>query len=187
MRRNRLNILAFGTSNNRQSINRSLARYAAHLLTDSQSNVNVEMLDIHDYEMPLFSAEREQALGQPLQALAFRQKIADADALVVSFAEHNGSYTAAYKNLFDWATRIDRDVFQNKPSVYLSASPGPGGAANMLATAIGSASYFGGNVIASVSVPRFHDNYDVEAGVITDAELHTALVQAMQLLRDAIS
>jgi NAD(P)H-dependent FMN reductase len=28
-------------------------------------------------------------------------KIATADALITSFAEHNRSYSAAYKNLFD--------------------------------------------------------------------------------------
>ena len=182
-----MKILAFGTSNNPQSINRSLAGYTAGLLAGSQAEVEVEMLDIHDYEMPLFSDAREQALGQPPQALAFRQKISAADALVVSFAEHNGSYTAAYKNLFDWTSRINRAIFQDKPVVYLATSPGPGGAANVLAAAVGSASHFGAKVIASVSVPRFHDNYDAELGAITDAKLQAALAQAMQQLGDAVS
>jgi chromate reductase len=177
----KMKILAFGTSNNRQSINRSLAGYAAGLV----ANADVEMLDIHDYEMPIFSDEREQALGQPSQARAFRQKIAEADALVVSFAEHNGSYTAAYKNLFDWASRIDGQVFQNKPVVYLSTSPGPGGAANVLAAAVNSAKYFGADVIASMSVPRFHDNFDSEAGIVTNTTLREELGKTMLLLGEA--
>lgn len=82
-----MKILAFGTSNNRESINRSLASYAAGLVASAE----VEILNINDYEMPLFSDEREHALGQPPQARAFLQKIAEADALVVSFVEHNGS------------------------------------------------------------------------------------------------
>jgi chromate reductase len=178
----KMKILAFGTSNNRQSINRNLAGYAAGLAT----NAEVELLDIHDYEMPIFSDEREQQLGQPPQARAFRQKIAEADALVVSFAEHNGSYTAAYKNLFDWASRIDGNVFQNKPVVYLSTSPGPGGAANVLAAAVASAPYFGAELVASMSLPNFHNNFDDQAGVVTDTAAREQLGQAMRLLAQAV-
>ncbi len=50
--------------------------------------------------------------------------IVAADAIVISFAEHNGHYTAAYKNTFDWASRIDRKAFGDKPAVLLSAVPG---------------------------------------------------------------
>ncbi|MEP5765156.1 MAG: NAD(P)H-dependent oxidoreductase [Halieaceae bacterium] len=176
-----MKVLAFGTSNNRQSINRSLAGYAAGLV----EGASVEILDINDYEMPIFSDEREQELGQPPQALAFSQKIAEADALVVSFAEHNGSYTAAYKNLFDWVSRIDRAVFQDKPVVYLATSPGPGGAAGVLAAAVGSAAHFGARLIASLSVPRFQNNFDSQAGHMTNPSLLAELKQAMQLLNQA--
>ncbi len=117
-----MKILAFGASNNRNFINRILATYAANLI----EGAIVEAIDIHDYEMPIFSDEREELLGHPEAARAFFAKIDEADALVISFAEHNGSYTAAYKNLFDWASRIDSKVFQGKPAVYLATSPGAG-------------------------------------------------------------
>ena len=117
-----MKILAFGASNNRNFINRILATYAANLI----EGAIVEAIDIHDYEMPIFSDEREELLGYPEAARAFFAKIDEADALVISFAEHNGSYTAAYKNLFDWASRIDSKVFQGKPAVYLATSPGAG-------------------------------------------------------------
>jgi chromate reductase len=174
-----VNVLAFGASNSRQSINKTLAGYAASLITGA----NVELLDINDYEMPLFSEDREKELGQPALAQAFRQKLGDADAIVVSFAEHNGSYTAAYKNLFDWTSRIGTDVFQQKPVVFLSTSPGPGGAANVLAAAVKSAPHFAANITASVSVPRFHDNFDRETHSINDAEILRELEQAVQTLR----
>jgi chromate reductase len=178
-----MKIVAFGTSNNRQSINRSLAAYTARL----HKGANVEMLDIIDYEMPIYSAEREQALGQPPQALAFMQKIADADALVISFAEHNGSYTAAYKNLFDWCSLIDRAVFQQKPALFLATSPGPNGAADVLTAALGSASHFGADVIASLSVPRFHNNFDTSARWMINPVLRHQLEQAMVLLGEAVN
>jgi chromate reductase len=176
-----MNILAFGTSNNTQSINRTLATYTAQLA----ENASVHTLNIHDYEMPIFSEEREQALGQPPEAKAFYETIAAADALVVSFAEHNGSYSAAWKNLFDWTSRIDKEVFQNKPVVFLSTSPGPGGAASVLASALNSAEFFGARVIASLSVPSFHDNFDMEASQVVNTDIQAALQTAMQQLEKA--
>ncbi|MCV5754627.1 NAD(P)H-dependent oxidoreductase, partial [Escherichia coli] len=79
----------------------------------------MNVLDLNDYQAPMFSEDKEKEIGQAEGAVAFLRDLAEADALVVSFAEHNGSYPAAYKNLFDWATRIERNVFQNKPVVYL--------------------------------------------------------------------
>ena len=69
---------------------------------------------MNDYELPLFSVDREDELGQPGRAQAFLAKIQSSDALIISFAEHNGCYTAAYKNLYDWASRIEPRVYRDK-------------------------------------------------------------------------
>ncbi len=177
-----MKILAFAASNNSHSINRILANYAA----SSISTAEVDMLDIHDYEMPIFSDEREKQLGQPKEARRFYQKIADADAVIISFAEHNGTYTAAYKNLFDWASRINSKVFQNKPMLLLATSPGPGGASSVLATAVKSAPYFAGDVVASLSVPSFNDNFDLKRNQIINNDIKTELSNAVKLLTNKI-
>lgn len=177
-----MKILAFGASNSKQSINRQLADYAANLVAGAE----VELLDLNDYEMPLFSIERELALGQPDLALAFRQKIAEADALVISFAEHNGSYSVAYKNLFDWTSRIDVKVFQGKPVVYLSTSPGGRGGASVLATAIKSAPHFGAELVASMSVPSFFDHFDVDTKRPSNQETELQLKELMERLQKVL-
>ena len=174
-----MKIIAIGASNNRQSINRQLASFAAKLIPEA----TVETVDIADFELPLFSDEREGQMVQPRLARAFFEKLGSADGLVISFAEHNGSYTAAYKNLFDWTSRISKEVFQGKPAVFLSTSPGAGGASSVLASAVESAEFFGADLVASVSVPSFYDNFDVEAGHITNHFLLKQLVQKMNLLR----
>jgi NAD(P)H-dependent FMN reductase len=46
-----MNVLAFAASSSKNSINKKLVTYAAGLLEQAQ----VEILDINDYEMPLFS------------------------------------------------------------------------------------------------------------------------------------
>jgi chromate reductase len=175
-----MKLLAFAATNNSKSINKQLATYAASLV----EGADVEILDINDYEMPLFSQDREDELGQPEQALQFFAKLGEADGIIISFAEHNGSYTAAYKNLFDWTSRIDQKVFQGKPLVLLATSPGPGGANTVLTAATGSAPYFAADVKASLSVPSFFDNFDMEAGTMRNEELKQALTEAVNKLAD---
>ena len=173
-----MKILAFGASNSENSINQMLAGYAAKQFANAQ----VEMLHIDDYEMPLFSMKREEALGNPDLAKKFFAKIGEADLVIISFAEHNGIYTAAYKNLFDWTSRVDSKVFQNKDMILLSTSPGPGGAASVLAAATKSAPYFAGNVKASISLPSFYAGFDAEKNEVTNEEVKQAIQLAVSSL-----
>lgn len=173
-----MKIVAFGASTSSTSINKTLATYAANLMEGAE----VTILDLNDYQVPMFSEDTEKEIGQAEGAKAFLADLAQADAIVVSFAEHNGSYPAAYKNLFDWSTRIERNVFQEKPVVYLATSPGPGGAQTVLAAATGSAPYFGAEVKASVSVPSFYDNFDLEAGQFRNQEIAQQVKQAVESL-----
>ena len=176
-----MKLLAFAASNSSKSINKQLATYAASQMKHTDG-VDVELLDINDFEMPLFSEDKEAQLGQPQQAKDFYAKLGQADAIIISFAEHNGSYTAAYKNLFDWTSRIDQKLFQNKPLLLLATSPGSGGAATVLTAATGSAPYFAGNVKASLSIPSFYDNFDMEKQQLTNTELQDKLHSALALL-----
>ena len=72
---------------------------------------------LRDADLQHRPSERD---GIPELAHDFFDKIGAADAVLISFAEHNGFYTAAYKNIFDWASRIDMRVYQDKPAVLLS-------------------------------------------------------------------
>ncbi len=176
-----MKLLAFAASNSSRSINKQLVTYASSLLPE----FNAEILDINDYEMPLFSVDREERDGHPPQAQQFLDKIKSADALLISFAEHNHSYTAAWKNLYDWCSRIEAKVYQNKPLVLLSTSPGGRGGANVLASAEMSVPRFGGEVKASLSIPGFHDNFDSLAGRLSNEELDGKLKAAVRSLLDS--
>ncbi|MBE9560417.1 MAG: NAD(P)H-dependent oxidoreductase [Proteobacteria bacterium] len=176
-----MKILAFAATSSTRSINNQLVRYAASQLEEAE----VDMLDINDYELPLFSEDKEVELGQPELAKAFLDKISDSDALIISFAEHNGSYTVAYKNIFDWASRINPKVFQNKPMVMLATTPGPGGASSVLATAVASAPFFDGHVKASLSVPSFYENFDIEQGRLNNDEINIQLIAAVNSLSES--
>jgi len=154
-----MKILAFGASSSKTSINRALATYAASLLSDA----TVELLDLNDFELPMFSEDKEKEIGQPKLAQNFIAKMKSADAIIVSFAEHNGTYTVAFKNILDWASRVSREVYQQKPVVFLATSPGPGGAASVLNMATTSAQFFGATVKGSMSIPSFYENFDMSS------------------------
>jgi len=173
-----MKIIAFAASNHRKSINKQLVEYASHLL----NKADVEILDLNDYELPLYSQDKEEELGHPKLAKDFLAKIGESDGIVISFAEHNGSYSVAYKNLFDWCSRIEPKVFQNKPMVLLATSPGPRGAASVLSTAVQSAPYFDGIVKASLSIPSFNDNFDIEKQALKHEELNEQLKDAVSHL-----
>ena len=177
-----MKVVAFGASTSKQSINKQLATYVANLV----EGAHVEVLDLNKYQLPLFSQDIEAEIGQPEDAKLFLQDIAEADAIVVSFAEHNGSYTAAYKNIFDWASRINMKVFQNKPMIMLATSPGPGGAASVLGAAVNSAPYFDGDVVGSLSVASFFDKFDMEKQQVKDEDTNKQLVELAQKLANSI-
>lgn len=173
-----MRILAFAASNSSVSINQQLATYAASLATGAE----IEMLDIHDYEMPIYRHDREQESGIPQQARDFLAKVGEADALIISFAEHNGNYTAAFKNLFDWCSRLGREVWQGKPMVLLATSPGGRGGRSVLDIATAAAPRFGGEVVGRLSVPSFGENFDEGAGKLLDPELDAELRQLVTKL-----
>ena len=182
-----MNILAFAASNSSTSINKRFATHAAEVFRVGQSSgAETEIIDLNDYEMPIYSPDRQKAGGIPPQAQAFYDRIGAADGLIVSFAEYNGSYTAAFKNIFDWASRISMKIYQDKPMVMLATSIGPRGGQNVLRTAVESAPFFGGDVKGSLSVGPYSDRFDVETGRLTLPDDVLALRDALAALRAAL-
>lgn len=157
-------ILAFGASSSKTSINKQLVTYVANLF----HNVQIEILDLNDYEMPVFSVDRESATGIPKLAHDFYEKLGTADLIIISFAEHNGAYSTAFKNIFDWISRINGKTFQEKSMLLLSTSPGPRGGATVLEIAKGRFPFQGGVVKGSFSLPSFSANFDSEKGITND-------------------
>lgn len=173
-----MKIIAFAGSSSRESINKQLVTYAASQFSDH----DVEILDLNDYPLPLFSVDLEAEIGHHDNARRFLEKLQSADAIVASFAEHNGNYSAAFKNLLDWCTRIERKVYDGKPVVLMATSPGGGGGSNVLNIAAESVNRFGGEVKASFSLPEFGNNFDTETGKVADNALDSELKAALSQL-----
>ena len=159
-------IVAFGASNSRHSINKQLATWVGHQVKDAE----VILVDLNDYEMPIYGIDRENESGIPELAVQFKELINNCDGIVISFAEHNGSYSTAWKNILDWCSRFEMKVFQGKPCIVLATSPGEHGGASVFGAAVSSMPYFDAEVKGSMSLPSFYDNFDMAAGKITNAE-----------------
>jgi chromate reductase len=164
-------IIAFGASSSKNSINKQLATYVANQFED----VSVEILDLNDYELPIYSTDKEKETGIPELAINFYNKIGSADLIIISFAEHNGAYSASFKNIFDWISRINGKTFQEKPMLLLSTSPGPRGGSSVLEIAKNRFPFQGGIIKGSFSLPSFNDNFDAVNGIINPDLKHQLL------------
>jgi len=171
-----MKLIAFAGSSSTKSINKKLATYAAGLFNAEET----EILDLNDFELPLYSVDKEKKMGQPPVARVFLDKMEWADMLVISVAEHNAGMTAAFKNIYDWASRQKKTVFDNKPVLLLSTSPGKYGGKNALDAAKISLPRYGGDIRAEFSLPAFNENFDEEAGVISNKELDAALKEIIR-------
>jgi chromate reductase, NAD(P)H dehydrogenase (quinone) len=172
-------LLAFGASNSSDSINKQLATYASKQF----KNVTVDLLDLNDYEMPIYSKDREKATGIPQLAHDFYNKIGEADFVLISFAENNGNYTTAFKNILDWMSRINGKTFQEKPMLLLATSPGARGGGSVLDIAVKRMPFQGGVVKGSFSLPSFNENFDTEKGVISNEELNDQLLKIIDSIK----
>lgn len=171
-----MKIIAFGGSNSQHSINKKLATYAAGLF----ENAEIEVLDLNDYAMPLFSVDLEKEIGQHEIAKLFLSKIESADTLVISLAENNGNYSTAFKNLFDWSSRIMKEIFQQKPMLLLATSPGARGGASVLEIANNALPRYGAQIKATFSLPAFNANFDIEQNKISNTELDRELKESIK-------
>lgn len=174
-------IVAFAASNSKKSINKEFAAFAAN----SVDGADVLLLDLNDFEMPIYSVDRENEDGFPQLAIEFKRHIKDSDAIIISFAEHNGSYSAAFKNIFDWISRLEKNVWEDKPMLLLSTSPGARGASTVLGMALDKFKRMNSNRIASFSLPSFDDNFSTNDGVL-DSSLDQAFQEQLSVFKEAI-
>ncbi len=105
------------------SINRLLSKALARLAPAS-----LELVEIPIRDLPLYSADYDADF--PPVARAFKQAIADCDAVLFVSPEYNRSIPGCLKNAIDWASRPwGQNSFTRKPSAVIGTSPGSIGTA----------------------------------------------------------
>lgn len=148
-------IIAFSGSNSSASINQKLIESSAGLFEKHE----VEVLNLRDYIAPLFSADLLGS-GIPDSMQQLKAKIDAADGILISSPEHNGSMSAVLKNTIDWMSMIDQKVFGEKPTVFLSTSPGPRGGVSALDHLVAIMPYRGAKIVGHFALGSFGEHYD---------------------------
>jgi NAD(P)H-dependent FMN reductase len=120
-------ILAFAGSTRKDSVNKRLAKIA--LLAAENAGAETTFIDLHDYNMPLYSEDLVAEHGMPDGVIAFKEMLKNHNGFLITSPEYNGSLTGTLKNAIDWATikaeGEDRMACWNgKIAGLLAASPG---------------------------------------------------------------
>jgi chromate reductase len=122
-----MRVLAFAASLRKDSWNRKLISVAAgHLRA---LGADVDLADFHEFDMPLYDADVEIASGMPAGTVEFNNRVAAAQAVVISTPEYNASIPGVLKNALDWSSRPKPHPWVGKPMQLLTASPGAFGGA----------------------------------------------------------
>ncbi|WP_445957451.1 NADPH-dependent FMN reductase [Yeosuana sp.] len=174
------NIIAFAGSNSSDSINKKLAIYAANLVEEAK----VTILDLNNFELPIYSKDLEAQEGIPDNAKKFLNYIKQTDGIVLSLAENNGAYSAVFKNLFDWMSRIDGKLWSNKPMLLMATSPGSRGGASVLEMAKKRFPFNGGHIVSEFSLPNFDENFKEDKIVVS--ELNSELLKAVKNFQNTL-
>ncbi|MEO0572130.1 MAG: NAD(P)H-dependent oxidoreductase [Bacteroidota bacterium] len=162
-------IITIAGSNSQKSINKSLLSHSTRLL----ENVEIISIDLNDFVLPIYGVDFEAENGIPAAIKRLDESFNMADGFIISLAEHNGSYTAVFKNTLDWLSRVNMKIWREKPMLLMAASPGGRGGTTVLQTAKAYFPYLGGTIIADFSLPNFYDNFSEDG--ISDNQLKEEL------------
>ncbi|MCW3982514.1 MAG: NAD(P)H-dependent oxidoreductase [Candidatus Bathyarchaeota archaeon] len=118
-----IKVLAFAGSIRRGSYNRALVQAAVEV---APPTVSVEVFDLEG--IPLYNADYENS--PPQRVVEFKNKIREADALLIATPEYNFSISGVLKNALDCASRPkEGNPLEGKPVAIMSASTGRFGGA----------------------------------------------------------
>lgn len=142
-------------SNSQNSINKMLIVYVSNLIED----VEIIPIDLNDYILPIYGVDFEAENGIPRAVKRLDEIINTADAFIIALAEHNGSYAAVFKNTIDWLSRLNMQIWREKPMLLMTTSPGARGGATVLQSASTYFPFMGAKIIETFSLPTFYDNF----------------------------
>jgi len=166
-------VLAFSGSTRKESWNRKLLAVAVEKVRAKGAQVN--LIDLSQFEMPIFNGDLEEQTGMPPNATRLVELIQHHDALLIASPEYNTFPTPLLKNTIDWCTRADENPFKGKVAAVISASPGNFGGVSSLRHVRHLLLHLGCHVVPAFAVlPRAADAFDMNGG-LKDARAAKAL------------
>ena len=183
-----IRILGLAGSTRSGSLNKRLVRAALHHA--EAGGADTTFLDLRSLEIPLYDGDLEAASGLPEGVRTLRAALAEADGILISSPEYNGSFSAVLKNALDWASRPDPDrpgepsPWQGGVAALLSATPGGLGGIRGLIQLRTVLSGIGVHVVPrQLGVASAHEVVD-ESGVIEHERWRTGVAAVVEDLVD---
>lgn len=120
-------ILIYAGSARRGAFSRRLAAAATTIVTEAGGKPT--LVDLGDFEAPLYNADIEDAGGIPQAVVEYRRLVATHQGMIIVTPEYNGFVTPLLLNMLCWASRPSPSddfgaVFQGKPVALMASSPG---------------------------------------------------------------
>jgi len=182
-------ILAFAGALRAGSFNKKLVRLAAAAARKAGAEVTV--IDLLDYQLPLYNGDLEEAEGLPSNARKLKDLFLAHHGLLLACPEYNSSITAVLKNTIDWVSRPDGqkpgggkplECFDGKTALLLAASPGQLGGLRGLVTVRSILSNIRVLVLPEqLAIPKAHEAFSAEETLV-DAKLAGVLEGLVQRL-----
>lgn len=159
-------ILAFAGSTRTGSFNKKLIRIAA--AGASEAGADVTVIDLYDFQMPLYDGDLEQNEGLPLNVQRLKKLMLSQHGFLISAPEYNSSITGVLKNTIDWTSRQSQNetplaCYAGKIAGIMSASPGGLGGLRGLVHVRDILENMGVMVIPEqVAISAAHEAFDVD-------------------------
>lgn len=167
-------LIAFSGSLRKDSFNTKVLRA---LPAVAPEGVNIALFDIS--ELPLYNQDLDGETVPDIVA-ALRTAVAEADGVIIATPEYNHAYSAATKNLIDWASRpFMKGPIIGKKSMVIAVTPGPGGAVHGAQATTDLLTMLGGTVVGQVTSATIHEKMNGDTLQFTDEELARQLREGL--------
>jgi len=150
------------------------------------------LIDLADFELPLYNADLEARAGIPAAARRLQALIAAHQALLIASPEYNGSITPLLLNTLDWCSRSDPNdragsglaIFADKPAALIGSSPSWTGGLRALIQLRDLLGYLGMIVLPQqLVVPRANAAFDAAGDLIDERQRATLALVAAALIK----
>ncbi|WII70824.1 NAD(P)H-dependent oxidoreductase [Bdellovibrio sp. 22V] len=118
-----MKVFLFAPSLRHGSYNKKLIRIAADIVRGIP-HTEVALHEFNEFPMPMYDGDLEENQGVPEGVLKLAKKFEEADAVIISSPEYNGSIPGTFKNAIDWLSRLDPVPVRRKQICLIGASPG---------------------------------------------------------------
>jgi chromate reductase len=183
-------ILAFAGSFREKSYNKRILAIAVEGARKRGSQVDV--VDLRNYEMPVFCPDEIEQNGFHPAALKFQELLSQYQGLLIATPEYNASVPGGMKNIFDWVSRKSEkfgvtEVFKGKFAAMITASPGSFGGIRCLAHLRQVLSIMGVTVLPSeIAVTFVAEKFDGDSFEINDERTKSLLEGLGNALADTL-